>query len=97
MAIPATSGVPLPKTQETFYRNVRSAVQTAWASINALQSLQREWNKADYGTTLIDAGASDGDLNGITAAEVGECVFAAADALGTVLDSGTGGQMVKLL
>jgi hypothetical protein len=97
MAIPATPGVPLPARQAAYYREVRSLVQSLWASIYGLQDRQHEWDALDYGNTLIDAGDADGDLNGITAAELGSCVHGTADAMVAVLDAGHATNLAKLL
>lgn len=79
---------------QDYITEVRVANRKIWEGVNELQALQREFNARVYGTTLADG---IGENAGITKAEVGPVVFAAADALDAVLDGGVGGNMAKLL
>lgn len=80
--------------EQDFITEARDANSKIWEGINALKSLQREWNALDYGTTLDDG---EGENTGITKAEVGAVVFDTANALITVLDAGNATNMAKLL
>lgn len=82
--------------QSDFISSARAANRAIWDGLNTLKTLQREWNALDYGTTLED-GDPEGDNAGITAAEVGAVVFATADAIETLLDTGHATNMSKLL
>lgn len=87
----------MPPRKAAYYREVRSLVQSLWASINELVLRQREWTALDYGSTLPNATADDGDLLGITAAQVGSCVFDTPNAFVTVLNAGHASNLAKLL
>lgn len=88
---------PMTARQAAYYREVRSLTQTLWASLNELVLRQREWNALDYGTNLPNANDADGDLNGITKAQVGAVVFDSANAIVTVLNTGVATNLAKLL
>lgn len=77
-----------------YYTRVRMANQQVWEGLNDLKALQREWNASDYGTTLP---AGEGPHAGLVRADLGSVVFATADAISTLLDSGHATNMAKLL
>ena len=80
--------------QSDYISEARAANRKVWDGINALKSLQREYNALDYGNTLPD-GAGEND--GITKAEVGAVIFDTANALVALLDTGHATNMAKLL
>ena len=80
--------------QADYISEARAANRQVWDGINALKSLQREYNALDYGNTLPD-GAGEND--GITKAEVGAVIFDTANALVALLDTGHATNMAKLL
>ena len=80
--------------QSDYISEARAANRQVWEGINALKSLQREYNALDYGNTLPDG---SGENDGITKAEVGAVVFDTANALVTLLDAGHATNMAKLL
>ena len=80
--------------QADYITEARAANRKVWDGINALKSLQREYNALDYGNTLPD-GAGEND--GITKAEVGAVIFDTANALVALLDTGHATNMAKLL
>ena len=80
--------------QADYITEARAANRKVWDGINALKSLQREYNALDYGNTLPDGA---GENAGITKAEVGAVVFDTANALVTLLDAGHATNMAKLL
>ena len=80
--------------QADYISEARAANRQVWDGINALKSLQREYNALDYGNTLPDV---SGENDGITKAEVGAVVFDTANALVTLLDAGHATNMAKLL
>ena len=75
--------------ESDFITEARQHNRALWDALNALETLQKEWNALDYGTTL-DAGEGEN-------ADVGAVVFGTADALRTVLNSGHATNMAKLL
>ncbi len=84
--------VPADKVENA--AKVVPRVTNIWDGINALRSLQPEWNALDYGTTLEDGvGANEG----VTADEVGAVVFATTDAFIALLATGHATNMSKLL
>jgi len=80
--------------QSDYISEARAANRKVWDGINALKSLQREYNALDYGNTLPDG---SGENEGISKAEVGAVVFDTANALVTLLDAGHATNMAKLL
>ena len=80
--------------QQDFITLARQQNKNIWDGINALVSLQREWNALDYGTTLEDGVGSNSDY---TADEVGAVVFDTANAFVAVLAGGHATNMAKLL
>lgn len=80
--------------EQDFITEARQHNKAIWDGINALVSLQREWNAMDFGNTL-DAGA--GDNTGIDAAQVGAVVFDTANAFVAVLNAGHATNMANLL
>jgi len=80
--------------ESDFITEARQHNRALWDALNALETLQKEWNALDYGTTL-DAG--EGENAGIVRADVGAVVFGTADALRAVLNSGHATNMAKLL
>ena len=80
--------------QSDYISEARAANRKVWDGINALKSLQREYNALDYGNTLPDGA---GENAGISKAEVGAVVFDTANALVTLLDTGHATNMAKLL
>ncbi len=80
--------------QQDYITLARQYNREVWNGINSLVALQREWNALDLGTTLPDG---EGENEGLTKTEVGAVVFAAADALVAVLDTGVATNMAKLL
>lgn len=91
------ANVPLPAHPAAFLRQTRSLVQSLWYSYVGLKALQDEWNAGSYGTNFYDPDASDGDLNGITVAEAGACIFDTPAAIKTVMDAGHATNLSKLL
>lgn len=81
--------------QADYVTIARQHVRDLWNALNAIEEMQKEWNALDYGTTL--ATAKEGDNTGITAAQVGACVFDSANALRTVLNAGTATNLARLL
>lgn len=75
---------------DDFVTEVRSAARALWEAENTLKALQREWNALDYGNTLPDT-------QGLTSAQVGAVVFAAADAIETVLGTGVATNIARVL
>lgn len=73
---------------------VRQNNKAIWDGINALVSLQREWNAMDFGSTLA---AGEGENEGIVRADVGAVAFDTANALVAVLNAGHATNMAKLL
>jgi hypothetical protein len=92
-ALGAVEGTPVGREND-YITEARAANRAIWNGINALIALQPEWNALDYGTTL-DEGV--GDNAGIKGADVGAVVFATADALAQLLQSGHASSMAKLL
>ena len=80
--------------EQDYISTVRALNRQLWEALNGLKSLQREWSALDYGNTL-DAGT--GANAGISGADVGAVVFATADAITTLLDTGHATNMAKLL
>ena len=80
--------------QADYITEARAANRKVWDGINALKSLQREYNALDYGNTLPDGA---GENAGISKAEVGAVVFDTANALVSLLDTGHATNMAKLL
>ena len=83
----------MPRGQD-YISEARAANKAAWDAINALVSLQREWNALDYGNTLPQG---DGANAGITPTEVGAVVFDTANAFVAVLAAGHATNMANLL
>jgi hypothetical protein len=79
---------------QDFYGAVRDNARALWNALNELQSLQAEWNAGDYGSALA-AGAGSND--GLVAQDLGGVVFAGADALRTVMNTGVATNFVKVL
>ena len=80
--------------QSDYISEARAANRKVWDGINALKSLQREYNALDYGNTLPDGA---GENAGISKAEVGAVIFDTANALVALLDTGHATNMAKLL
>jgi hypothetical protein len=80
--------------EQDYITMARHHNKAVWDGINALITLQREWNALDYGNTL-DPGV--GSNEGITALHVGAVVFDTANALAAVLAQGHATNMAKLL
>ena len=80
--------------QADYISEARAANRKVWDGINALKSLQREYNALDYGNTLPDGA---GENEGISKAEVGAVIFDTANALVALLDTGHATNMAKLL
>ena len=80
--------------QSDYISEARAANRKVWDGINALKSLQREYNALDYGNTLPDG---SGENEGISKAEVGAVIFDTANALVSLLDTGHATNMAKLL
>ena len=80
--------------QADYISEARAANRQVWDGINALKSLQREYNALDYGNTLPDG---SGENEGISKAEVGAVIFDTANALVALLDTGHATNMAKLL
>ena len=80
--------------QSDYISEARAANRKVWDGINALKSLQREYNALDYGNTLPDG---SGENEGISKAEVGAVIFDTANALVALLDTGHATNMAKLL
>lgn len=83
-----------PSREQDYYDEVRAANRDIWNGVLKLKSLQPEWNANDYGNTLADG---EGGNDGLTQAQIGAVVFAAADALEDVLQTGIGGNMAAIL
>ena len=81
------------RTQD-FITEARAHNKAIWNGINALVSLQREWNANDSGTTLPDG---EGENEGLDRTEVGAVVFDTANAFVVVLNSGHATNMARLL
>lgn len=79
---------------QDFYTEARAHNRAIWNGINALVSLQREWNANDSGTTLPDG---EGENVGLDRTEVGAVVFDTANAFVAVLNAGHATNMAKLL
>ena len=82
------------RLQSDYITEARAANRKVWDGINALKSLQREYNALDYGNTLPDG---SGENEGISKAEVGAVIFDTANALVALLDTGHATNMAKLL
>ena len=82
------------RLQSDYITEARAANRKVWDGINALKSLQREYNALDYGNTLPDGA---GENAGISKAEVGAVIFDTANALVALLDTGHATNMAKLL
>ena len=80
--------------QQDYYTLARNHNKAIWDGINALVSLQREWQALDYGNTL-EPGA--GSNEGLTDTEVGAVVFDTANAMVAVLNAGHATNMARLL
>ena len=82
-------------SRETDYiTEARTAARQLWNALKTLEGLQAEWHALDYSNTL-DAG--EGENAGITGADVGAVVFAAADTIRAAIDGGTATNICKLL
>lgn len=82
------------KREQDYISTIRVLNKQIWEGIHTLRALQSEWNALDYGTTLDDG---SGENEGYLADDVGNVVFATADALKAVLDTGHATNMAKLL
>lgn len=82
--------------QSDFVTLARQEDRAIWNALNALEALQREWNALDYGNTLTED-AFAGANAGLDTAAVGAVVFATADALRAVLNTGHATNMARLL
>ena len=79
-------------TQDNDYTTkVQEYNRNIWDNILRLKALQTQWNKLNYANTLEVQNPE------LTAADYGAVVFASADALMAVIESGVGGNMAKLL
>ena len=79
---------------QDYISKARDENKKVWDAIHALLTLQAEYNALDYGNTLPDG---EGDNAGYTKDEVGAVVFATADAMKALLDTGHGTNMASLL
>ena len=80
--------------ESDFISEARAHARALWNAINALESLQKEWNALDYGNTL-DVGV--GENAGLNAAAVGAVVFDSANAIRATLNTGHATNVAKLL
>ena len=80
--------------QQDYITIVRQTNKQLWDAINTLQTLQREWNALDYGSTLK---LGEGENSEINSLEVGSVVFDTTNAFIAVLNAGHATNMAKLL
>ena len=81
--------------EQDVYTLARQHNKAIWDGMNALLTMQKEWNALDYGNTL-DAGA--GENTGLTRTEIGAVVFDTANEMKLrILDTGHATNMAKLL
>jgi hypothetical protein len=76
--------------KEEFVSDARRMARAIWDNLNALESLQAEWNALDYINTL-------GTHDGLAPADVGSVVFDTATALRATLAAGHATNLAKLL
>ena len=79
---------------DEYIRQARYHAKAIWDALNALEGMQKEWNALDYGNTMQDG---SGDNEGYTSQEVGAVVFATADAMRALLNTGHATNLAKLL
>jgi hypothetical protein len=79
---------------QDYITEARKYNKQIWDAIIGLEGLQPEWQALDYGNTLSDG---EGENTGKTSAEVGSVVFATADALRALLNTGHATNMANLL
>lgn len=77
-----------------FITEARQRARELWDALNALETLQNEYNALDYGNTLPDG---EGENEGITRQEVGAVVFDTANAVRVVMNAGHSTNVAKLL
>ncbi len=87
----------ITRREMDFVSRVRDANRKLWDAENTLLALQAEWNALDYGSTLGPEVFEDGEHEGLAGADVGSVVFATADAIKTLLNTGHATNMAKLL
>ncbi len=80
--------------QSDYITLARQHATALWNAHKALLALQAEYNALDYGNTLADG---EGANIGYTKVEVGAVVFATADAITTLLNTGHATNLAKLL
>lgn len=80
--------------EQDFITLAKQYNKAVWDGINALKSMQTEWNALDYGTTLDDGVGANA---GLTKTDIGAVVFDTTNALLTTLAAGHATNMAKLL
>lgn len=80
--------------ESDFITRARAAARKIWDGENELELLQNEYNAQDYGTTL---NTGTGENEGITKTQVGAAVFATADAVRTLFNTGHATNLTDLL
>lgn len=86
--------MPTSDGKQAYIRDKRAGAKMILDGLNILKGGQPEWNYNDYGNTLEDGA---GDNLGVTATQVGAAVFATADAIETLLESGHGSNLAALI
>lgn len=81
---------------EDFYSEAKSHAKAIWDALSELEALQKEHAALDYGTTLPDADPAGANA-GLTKVEVGAVVFATADAIRGLFNTGHATNVAKLL
>jgi len=82
--------------QSGFVTEARQAARQLWQAHQTLEKLQAEWDALDYGTTLTEE-AFGGENAPVTAADVSAVVFATANAIRGLLDTGHATNLARLL
>lgn len=81
--------------ESEYITKARVYARMVWNGAQGLKSLQPEHTAQDYGTTLDTP--TEGDNEGITKEQVGAAVFATADALKALFDTGHATNLTDLL
>lgn len=84
----------LPSRESDYVTTVRESARKVWNGYLELKAAQSEWNAQDYGNTLD---TFEGENAGLSSGNVGSAVFATADALTTLFNSGHATNLTNLL
>jgi len=89
-----TEQTSVQQSDQAYYSAARIQARAIWDAIATLEAMQARWTALDSGTTMGDG---QGTNYGLTAADVGAVVFATADAMRALLDTGHATNLAKLL